>query len=287
VRCLIAGCGWLGEALGIALASRGDRAWGLRREIGGLPPGIEGIAADLADPTSLAALPAALDAVVFAAAPERGDAASYQRTYAEGLANLLEALPCSGRPAPRLILLSSTSVYGQSGGEWVDESSPCVPADFRGEAMLRAEEVARSSGLPAIALRLGGLYGPGRTSLVDAVRDGRAVAAGAARFTNRIHRDDAVGAILHLLDLPAERVAEVYIAVDQEPAEHNEVLRWLAARLDVELPGPPAGADDMPERVRAETSKRCSSARLRQAGYRFRFPSYRDGYAALLAVGCR
>src|SRR5262245_27075295 len=126
-RVLIAGCGWLGAALGVELARGGDVLWGLRRRAAELAPELRPIAADLDDPGSLIDLPAPLDAVVFAAAPEASDEESYRRTYVDGLANLLHALRDSkprqdtSRSPPRFLLISSTSVYGQTAGEWVDE----------------------------------------------------------------------------------------------------------------------------------------------------------------------
>jgi nucleoside-diphosphate-sugar epimerase len=288
-RILIAGCGWLGEALGVALARRGDLVWGLRRRAAGLAPELRPIAADLDDARSLTDLPTTLDAVVFAAAPESSDEDSYRRTYGRGLANLLRTLSESGarRPGdsarPRVVLLSSTSVYGQTAGEWVDESSPTEPTDFRGRLVLAGEETLLTSGFPCAVLRLGGLYGPGRESLIDAVRDGRAtLSPGPARFTNRIHRDDAVGAIVHLLALSPSDAAPVYAGVDEEPADRNDVLRFLAGQLGVPLcEGTTPGRQREPL-ARTETNKRCSSARLRESGYRFRYPSYRDGYSAIL-----
>ena len=270
------------------LARRGDSVWGLRRHPSGLPPALQPIAADLADPATLTALPSPLDAVVFAAAPEASDESSYERTYVRGLTNLLDALRRSapaGELPPRIVLLSSTSVYGQTAGEWVDETSATTPIDFRGRIVLRGEETLLASGFPAIVLRLGGLYGPGRESLIDAVRDGRATLAPApARFTNRIHLDDAVGAIVHLLDLAADAAARVYLGVDEEPADRNDVLRWLAARLGVVLEEAAPGAQRRGD-ARSDSNKRCSSARLRGSGYRFRFPSYREGYDAILRSG--
>jgi nucleoside-diphosphate-sugar epimerase len=244
-RVLIAGCGWLGGALGKALAARGDAVWGLRRSASLLPDAVQPIEADLDDARSLAALPAALDAVVYAAAPEAADEAAYVRTYVRGLGHVIDAVRGGGR-GPRVILLSSTSVYGQTGGEWVDETSATEPGDFRGRVVLRGEEVLRGAALPSLALRLGGLYGPGRTSLIDAVRDGRAgLDPGPARFTNRIHRDDAVGVVLHLLALPESDAAAVYVGVDREPADRNDVVTgWpgdsaSASRKSLRPPPPP------------------------------------------------
>ena len=284
-RVLIAGCGWLGSALGVAMAARGDAVWGLRRNAALLPREIQPIEADLDDARTLQRPPRPLDAVVYAAAPEASDAASYERVYVRGLAHVLDAVraagPSTDRP-PRVVLTSSTSVYGQTDGEWVDESSPTEPADFRGGTVLEGEEILRGSGLPSIALRLGGLYGPGRATLIEAVRHGRAgLVPGPPRFTNRIHRDDAVGAILHLLALRAGETAPIYVGVDEEPADRNDVVRWLAQRLRVEVRNEALAAE---ERVlRRDTNKRCSSQSLVGTGYRFRYPSYREGYESLLA----
>jgi nucleoside-diphosphate-sugar epimerase len=289
-RVVIAGCGWLGAALGQELARRGDAVWGLRRRTAGLPPGLQPIAADLADPGTLTALPSPLDGVVFAAAPEASDESSYQRTYVDGLGTVLEALRAGATTdrLPRVILLSSTSVYGQTTGEWVDESSTTTPSDFRGQLVLRGEEILSESGFPAIVLRLGGLYGPGRESLVDSVSGGRAtLSPGPTRFTNRIHRDDAVGAIVHLLDLSAAgAAAPVYLGVDHEPAPRNDILRWLAARLGVTVSEAPVGVEREHD-PRGDTNKRCSSLRLRDSGYRFLYPSYREGYEAILTARAR
>jgi nucleoside-diphosphate-sugar epimerase len=298
MRCLIAGCGWLGEALGAALARRGDAVWGLRRRVAELAAELRPIAADLDDPRSLIGLPTQLDAVVFSAAPETGDEESYRRTYVRGLANLLHALRDSkvngeaSDSLARVVIVSSTSVYGQTAGEWVDESSATEPTDVRGRLVLAGEQTLLASGFPAVVLRLGGLYGPGRESLIAAVREGRAtLSPGPPRFTNRIHRDDAVGAIVHLLDLPASDAMRVWIGVDQEPADRNDVLRWLATRLGVVLretpassPGPSGAREPL---SRTDTNKRCSSARLYHSGYRFRYPTFREGYSQILNARAR
>ena len=105
---------------------------------------------------------------------------------------------------------------------------------------------------------------------------------GSARFTNRIHRDDAVGALLHLLALPTEELAPIYVGVDREPADRNDVVRWLAQRLGVEVREEEEGATGRV--LRRDTNKQCSSERLVASGYRFRYPSYREGYGALLEV---
>ncbi len=170
----------------------------------------------------------------------------------------------------------------------MDESSPTEPRDFRGTRMLEAEAVLAASGFPSVSLRLGGIYGPGRTRLVESVRSGRAtIRPGPPHFGNRIHRDDAAGALAHLatLALAGGALASLYLGVDDEPSDEATVLRWIASQLGVAEPlvrdGEPAlGARDA---NRAASNKRCSNARLSATGYRFRFPTFREGYAETIA----
>jgi nucleoside-diphosphate-sugar epimerase len=271
VRILIAGCGYLGSALATRLVAGGHRVVGVRRswEAAAPPACIEPVAADLRDAAALRALRGPFDAVVYAAAPAGGDDAAYRAVYRDGVAAVLEALRCA-----RFLLTSSTSVYGQDAGEWVDEASPTEPASFRGRRVLEGEALAHERHPAACALRLGGLYGPGRTRLLAAARAGRLGAGGAARYTNRIHRDDAAGALAHLLGRP--HAAPVYVGVDCEPAAEGELHRWLAARVGAPPPGTPAPGPPL--------GKRCSNRLLLATGYRFRFPSFREGYGALAAA---
>src|SRR5262245_25881393 len=160
---LIAGCGYVGSALARRRVERGDNVFGLRRNPVDLPPGVVPIAADLAVPRSLADLPGALDVVVYAASPGGRDDAFYRTAYVEGLRNLLAALAERGQKPRRTIFVSSTAVYGQSRGEWVDETSPTTPTHFSGKRLLEAEALLRDSGLTGVVLRLGGIYGPRRT----------------------------------------------------------------------------------------------------------------------------
>jgi nucleoside-diphosphate-sugar epimerase len=279
-RILIAGCGYVGSALARRLAAAGHRVHGLRRRPEGLPAGVHPVAADLLDPASLRALPAALDAVVYAASAGGGAEPAYRAAYVDGLRNLLDALACLSEPPRRAIFTSSTAVYGQHGGEWVDETSATEPADFRGRILLEAERLLAAGPFRATALRLGGIYGPGRTRLVESVRAGGVtIQPGGPWWTHRIHRDDCAGALAHLLALPEPEA--VYLGVDDEPADRGEVLRWLAARLGA--PEPRVANDAAADPDARGGNKRCSNARLRASGWRPLFPTYREGYAALIA----
>jgi nucleoside-diphosphate-sugar epimerase len=276
---LIAGCGYVGSALARARVARGDAVFGLRRNPVDLPTGVTAIAADLAVPRTLAELPPGLDVVVYAASPGGRDDAFYRTTYVEGLRNLLAALKQQGQEPRRTIFVSSTAVYGQTRGEWVDETSETRPPHFSGQRLLEAETLLRESGLPGVVLRLGGIYGPRRTRLIDEVRQGRAAVSGnGPNYTNRIHRDDCVGALDHLIELADP--ADCYLGVDCEPEDEAVVMRWLAGVLGA-APPREAGADQ--RRARRSGNKRCRNTRLVASGYSFRYPGYRDGYAAVLS----
>jgi nucleoside-diphosphate-sugar epimerase len=296
-RILIAGCGYLGTALGERLAAAGHTVWGLRRSAGEppgggrLPGGIAPLSADLCDPASLSDLPPELDFVFFTAAPNySSDAvdreAAYRATYLGGPRNLLAALADQNQNPRGLFFTSSTSVYGQRAGEWVDETSPAAPEHFAGKIILEAEGIMLGAPWPATAVRLGGLYGPGRARLIESVRRGdAALPEGPPRYVNRIHRDDAAGILHHLMD--TQNPEAIYISADGEPAGQGEVLGWLAEKLGVAsprgVPPPQAGGGAGDTGRLTRTNKRCSSARIRAAGYSFLYPSFREGYGAMLS----
>ena len=272
MRALIAGAGYVGTALALELLGRGHEVVVLRRSAAPPPPGARVFRADLAASGALDAL-APADVVFYtAAADERSDAA-YRCAYVDGVARLIERLARMEKPPQRLLFTSSTAVYGQSGGEWVDETSPAEPADFAGCRLLEGEALVRAAPFGGTVLRLGGIYGPGRVSLIARARAG---VRGGPGYTNRIHRDDAAAALAHLAGLAA--VADCHVGVDSEPAPEHEVLAWLGQQLgghaEASAPAPPR---------RARGSKRCRNTRLLSTGFRFGYPSYREGYAALLA----
>ena len=272
-RVLIAGCGYVGTELGIRLAGAGHDVWGLRRDPRALPPPIRPLAADLRAPLDETVLPR-VDRVVYAVAADAPTPASYRHAYVGGVRNLLAALGRqTGAPA-RLFFLSSTAVYGDAEGSWVDERTVPAPENFRGATVLEGEALVRGADHPGTCVRLGGIYGPGRTRLIERARRGELrCPPGGPLWSNRIQRDDVAGVLAHLLFRASP--APVYLAVDDEPAPLCDVYRYLAA-----LTGGPEPAVGASVR-RTRTNKRCSNALLAASGYSFRYPTYREGYGAL------
>ena len=277
---LIVGCGYVGAALGVALAAEGHHVRGMRRNPENLPESIKPVRADIHNKDLCDLLPEGLDFIFYTLSSGGGGEAGYRAAYADGPKNLLEAIDKKGERPRRIFFTSSTAVYAQTDGGRVDEESPALPTHYSGRILLEGERAFLESRYPATILRLSGIYGPGRTRLIDAVRAGEAfVHEGPPRFTNRIHRDDCAGVLAHLMKM--DKPDEIYVGVDDAPADRRKVLNWLAKRLGVPQPREAAGGEA--PSPRAATNKRCSNARLKASGYRFLYPSYREGYAEMIA----
>ncbi len=283
MRTLIAGAGYIGTALGLRLVDAGHEVWALARNTEKLPLSFRRVTADLGQPESLKILPPGFHNVVYCASADARTDEAYVKAYVLGLSNLLHA-PSLGEAPQRLLFTSSTAVYGQSDGQWVDENSKAEPSHFSGKRLLEAEALLAASGLPYCIARLAGIYGPGRSRLIDSVRSGTAsYAPETCEYTNRIHRDDAARCIQHLLELGS--CEPVYVCADHEPAPRHQVIEWLAKQLG-RLPPAPVNSSEVGASPRRNSSnKRCSNQRLVSSGYEFLYPSFRDGYAAMMASG--
>lgn len=279
-RILIAGCGDLGSGVGTTLAQRGHDVWGLRRQADAVPAPIQALAGDFSRPDGLPTLPNGLDTVYFIATPGRFEEEAYRLAFVEGIRNLLARLTEEGQSPRRIIMVSSTSVYGVTDGSWVDETTPAEPGGFSGKRLLEAEELLRAGPFPSVIIRFGGIYGPGRNRMLRKVREAEPVVTDPPQYSNRIHRDDCVGALVHLHDL--DDPAPLYLAVDSTPCTQAELTDWLADRLG--LPRPPR-AEGAAGGTRG-SNKCCRNDRLLASGYRFRYPDYQSGYEAMLSSSC-
>jgi len=276
---LIAGCGDVGSRLAERLLPAGWTVYGLRRSVAGLAAGIRRVPGDLqAAPCPPAWPSGALDYLVYCVAASQSDEAGYRAAYVEGLGHVLGWLAQHGQRPQRLLFVSSSSVYAQQGGEWIDEDSPAEAEGFSGRVLREAERLALGSGIPASLVRLTGIYGPGREWLLNQVRKGYWVQSEPPLYANRIHAEDAAGLLAFLLQADARGVAldDCYLGVDDAPAPLAEVLAWLRDYLGVTEWAAQAA-------LRRAGSKRCSNARARALGWAPQYPSYREGYAAVLA----
>ena len=237
------------------------------------------LAADVTAPETLAVLETiAPDYVLFVLTPSAYTDERYRAVYVEGARHCLQRIDRTH--LRRVLWVSSTSVYHQDDGGWIDETSPAQPAGFAGRRLLEAEAVIAASGLPHTLVRLGGIYGPGRDRLLRQLRNGQRTQPEPARYSNRIHREDAVGILCFLLqaDMDGMPLQTIYLGVDTEPAPMAAIEAWFCAWLGIDYaslsePAAPARGGN----------RRCSSTRLQQLGYRFLYPTYREGLPTLLA----
>ena len=220
--------------------------------------------------------------VVIALTADEFSESAYQATYVEGVGNVLAELERGGQGqlGPLVLFVSSTSIYGQQQGEWVDESSEILPGGFSGRAMQAAEQRLRESPLPTCSLRLGGIYGGGANRLLQRAASGLLLPKEPVRYSNRIHVDDAAAAMIFVAQAHGggSQLASCYNVVDDNPAPLHEVELWLAQQQGV---GKEAVSEDA-SGGRAG-SKRCSNAALKALGFQLRYPDYKSGYSAILA----
>ena len=285
---LIAGCGYLGLALGRHLAGFGHQVHGLRRSPDALDAlrkaGIHPHAADLTRPETLRDLPNVWDAAVLCVAPSGPGESNYHQTYFVGARNLLEWL--KPRPPSRLIFTSSTSVYPQNAGELIDEASPAEPASPTARILRQTEDLllaAASAGFHVQILRAAGIYGPGRHRLDEARQGWGLPTPDPSRWMNFIHRDDLATAVVAAIE--RGRSEGVLNVSDDHPATAAEFTEWLERRVGVPQTDAPTGAGER-RRTRAVTSKRIVARRLREElGWAPQYPDFRAGYESLLAAG--
>jgi nucleoside-diphosphate-sugar epimerase len=266
VDVLLIGAGDLGAAVGLRLASVGHSVLALRRNASLVPAPLVGQPVDLArDAPDLSGVRPRFVVVALTARPRTEQA--YRATYVDGMLRALDALEV---PPERAVLVSSTAVM-PSGDQppLADETTPAAPSDGPGHQLVAAEEAFHDRIPHGTVLRLSGLYGGSSTRLLDQVRDGRI--ADPHRWTNRIHREDAAAAVVHLLTMDAAPVG-LYLGTDDEPAQLGDVAAYLAERLGA--PAPPT-ADPAQGH-----GKRLSNARLRATGWTPTRPSYREGYGS-------
>jgi len=273
-KVLIAGCGDVGNALATRLLAEGCEVWGVRRRIEALATGVQPWHIDLTDANSFGVPPATFDYLFYTASADRRDEAHYRAVYVHGLRDLLQRLRDEGCVLRRIFFTSSTAVYGQSEGQWVDEHSATEPLQFNGRVLLDAEAIVRDAPETGINVRLSGIYGPGRARLVRKVWNGETKAT--ASWTNRIHVQDCAGALHHLMRL--EDPDTLYLGSDDEPVTTEDVVTWLSAELGVVAP---------PAAVAGSANKRCRNARLRGTGYRFEYPTFREGYRPIVRAFLR
>jgi len=308
-RFVIFGCGYVGGEMARQALARGLRVTALTRNHAHADKlrdaGVEIVMADLASETWHSEIAGGAEFVLNTVSSGGGGVEGYRRSYVDGMRSILKWAQRRGTVGT-LVYTSSTSVYPQDQGVFVDESASTEASDERAQLLLEAERILRQpdrcqAGTTAVPveksgrtdgadafpyrryfiLRLAGIYGPQRHHLLEQVRRGEVSGSGKHRL-NLIHRDDVCAAIFAVLNAPPAVANEIFNVADDFPTAKQTIVAWLAAQIGVPVPaftGAPAAGR------RASTPDRVIvSGKLKSTlGWHPRFRSFREGYADILA----
>ncbi|QDT39304.1 SDR family oxidoreductase [Stratiformator vulcanicus] len=274
---MIVGCGYLGLRAARAWLQAGDSVSALTRsperadqlrEIG-----LEPIVGDVTEPDSLSDLPEA-DTLLFAVGLDRSAGKSQREVYVNGLRHTLERM--AGR-CGRTIYVSSTSVYGESDGRWIDEQTAAAPTRDSGRVCLDAEQVFDefSNSIPErVILRFAGIYGPDRLlRRISQLKEREPIAGDPDAWLNLIHVDDGVAVVRAAAG--AKQPSTTFLVSDDQPvrrADYYEVLAELAGTAE------PIFDKDRDARHSSGTGKRCRNRQMKdEFSLSLSFPTYHEG----------
>ena len=274
---LIVGCGDLGLEVARQLQQTNLRLLGLRRQaikIQKFPI----ILGDVTKPETLTMLAQAqAKYLIYCVAANEQSDENYQQIYVKGLKNTLDAV-AKVTQLQHVFFVSSTRMYGQLTDDLLSEDDVAQPKDFGGMRLLEAEQVLHQAAIDSkqwksTVLRLTGIYGPGRTRMLDMAQNLNKWPV-SNTWTNRIHRDDAAAFIVFLINqvLANKAIEDCYIVTDSCPVSMFEVLTWIAHQLGF------AVKNTEP----IQGGKRMSNQRMLATGFKLQYPDYQKGYQALM-----
>lgn len=280
---LIFGCGYLGKRIAKKWVAAGDRVYAVTRKAENVPQleslGLTPLIGDVTNPESLANLPDA-ETVLVAVGMDRTQYSDIREVYVDGLRNVLSHLSDA---TSHLIYVSSTGVYGDFGGRWIDETAPTNPTRDGGRACLEAEEMIAASrfGSSSTVLRFAGIYGPGRVptrALIES-KQWNKLSAG---FLNLIQADDGANVIQTVAAESPE--SQTFHVSDGNPPLRREYYQFIAEYLGVgEICW--KESDRAPQNPRSASNKRVSNRKLLERyGIQFEFPDFKAGLTQALDV---
>jgi nucleoside-diphosphate-sugar epimerase len=277
-KILIVGCGAIGYELALTLTRAGHAVTGLKRN----PPSertekVDYFRADITSAADLATLPTDFKQLFFIVSADSRNESSYHDIYEVGIGNLLNHFAQTECTAP-WIFVSSTSVYGQSQGEWVDEDSPALGSNETNRKIVRAEQKLMALNPANVIVRFSGIYGPGREYLLNKAKQTPFIQQNPPYYTNRIHQHDCVNVLAFLLEqrLAGVSLQQCYLASDENPAPLWEVISWVANQMQCTPPIAKQTEND------SDMNKRCDNSRLKKLGFSFTYPDYKTGYLELI-----
>ncbi len=274
-KLLIIGCGDIGRRLATQLDPLHYQITGLKRSATANLANLQYRQCDVTHPQALEyVIREGFDVIVISMTPSERSDAGYKSAYVDTCHHLIDALKMQTFRPRLLVFVSSTGVYAQDDGSWVDETSPTAPETFSGKRLVEAEQIIQQSGYAHLIVRFSGIYGPGRYRLIEQVKQARA--SNSPHYTNRIHADDCAGVLAHLINLRKNQaLPSIILATDSSPTPMVDVVSWIAERLQI--------TDFLAtDSVNERGNKRISNRRLLDSGYTFKYPDFKQGYQKLL-----
>ena len=276
MKILLAGCGDIGQRVAARFADE-HQCFGLRRNPEQLPVFINPLKGDLTNSEELVGIfSQGFDVVIATLTPGARTEEAYQKAYVDTATALVSSIN-NAKYQPKIVIwISSTSVYGDSSNQWLEEESPVNPASFSARALKKAEDIMTAVSCDLTIVRFSGIYGPGRLALLNSVKNGIGSPAQPKQWSNRIHSDDCAGFLVHLVNryLKGQKLEKLYLGTDCEPAAQHDMRKWLAGKLNVIL-------TEEAKSSRAGT-QRYTNKKLLQSGYQLQYPSYREGYVSVI-----
>ncbi|TWT82216.1 NAD dependent epimerase/dehydratase family protein [Planctomycetes bacterium CA13] len=283
LRILVVGCGYLGTSVGRISANQGDIVYATTRNASGAVrlrnAGFIPVVVNWTDRRTLRSLPE-VDRIVVAVSYDTSSRMTRYESQVGGLRNLLQATPAK----VNLCYISTTGVYHQTDGSWVDERSPTFPTRQGGVVHLQAEELLHRyrPDSPWTILRLAGIYGPGRVPRIADVIAGRCIASNQSGFLNLIHVHDAARAVRAALQNAPNRL---YAVSDNQPMRRSEFYREIARQCGAPMPSFRSPDINSSKQLRSESNKRIWNRRLRADLLpKLLYPTYRDGLVQVLST---
>lgn len=270
------GYGDIAQRAATLLVEKGHSVMGLCRHPDNKPEikGVDLVAADAGNEQDLKAVLHGNEfgAIIVTLTPSEFSGEGYRKGYVVPCRHLQQVL--NGLDySPYVIYVSSTGVYGQKEGEWVDEQSPTEPGNERGKMLLQAERLIADLSVPSTRLRCSGIYGEGRDFMVRQLKQQDVTLRDS--WSNRIHQDDVARFIEFIIENPEKR-EPLYLLNDDQPTKQYQVYQWLADQLDVPVP------NEVEPGPGPRGSKRCDNSKLRESGFKLKYPDYKSGYRAML-----
>ncbi len=273
------GCGKIGHLLAEKLAEKDHRVVAIKRtesfKISILNYSL--IYLDISNPLEVNSLDTDFSIVVFIVSPQQRNLVHYQKVFQIGLQNLINHFS-NNNNAVGWFFISSTRVYQQANTQWVNEKSLAEPQDGIARVLRDAEKLLLNMTENRVIIRFSGIYGPNRYRLLNQISQGQKINFHPDYYTNRIHFEDCIGVLIFLIEKYClhESLDDCYLASDNVPVTMGKLVAWLAERMTIAKP------EFDNQSSASQLNKRCQNKRLVDLGYEFRYPSYQEGFIAVI-----